>query len=173
MAKTAAELMAELSHDKSFDNIKQKKAEKIKSLENFFALDEKSIITELLGIGFEVKSVWDFVNSPNNYDEAIPVLIRHLDIYHHPRVLSGILRALAIPELSNNELLWRKVVEIFCSSKSDVEIEIPEERGLQEAAAIAIEALSISSRKKELKILISEKSKSDGAIYLKEKLKKI
>lgn len=43
-------------------------------------------------------SVWDLVNSEEPYPQAVPILLKHLNVEHHPRISEGIVRALGVVE---------------------------------------------------------------------------
>jgi hypothetical protein len=72
--------------------------------------DEASLVAALANAGFCVRSVWDLVNSPGPYKEAIPVLLEHLKMPYLDRTRDGIARALAIPDARN---AWAELVELF------------------------------------------------------------
>lgn len=171
MAKTAAELMAELSKNKDFQEKQASKQEALEARRRLYEEDQKGLLNELSELGFDLFSVWDFVNSENNYWDAIPTLINHLSIKHHPRVLSGILRSLAIEELSNDQGLWDRVIEIYKTARSDDEIAVPEERGLQESAAAALEVLASKERIPSLESIIESRPNGDGVAWLRNRLR--
>jgi HEAT repeat protein len=56
------------------------------------------LIRDLCSVGYEVKSVWDLVNTSNAYPEALPVLAKHLERDYPPEIKDGIARALAVPD---------------------------------------------------------------------------
>ena len=68
------------------------------------AEDEKELVNEIRAVGYEIDSVYDFVNNKphptlgNNftdtYEKAYPILVEHLKKPHHPRIREGIVRAL-------------------------------------------------------------------------------
>ncbi len=60
--------------------------------------DERDIVAECREAGFDIESIWDFVNTNESYKEAIPVLLRHLTKEHHLRTREGLVRALTTPE---------------------------------------------------------------------------
>jgi hypothetical protein len=171
MKQSAEEFLAELAKDKDFLEMQAAKQKAFEALERLCQEDEKELLNELSTLGFNVSSVWDFVNRKNDYWAAIPTLIKHLSIKHHPRVLSGILRSLAIKKLSGDPILWDKVAEIYLKTKSDDEISVPEERGLQEAALVALETLATKERISSLESIIKSRPTGDGIYYLKKSLK--
>lgn len=79
-----------------------------------FALEEAPIITELAELGFSVRSVWDFVNTNQDYTAAIPTLLTHFALPYHTRIHEGIIRALTTKEargLAETALLEALLVE--------------------------------------------------------------
>lgn len=171
MGKTASELMSELEKDASYKLMKSEKDEKMKNLRTIYDNDEKLLVKELRQAGFSIDSVWDFVNSDNYYLEAESILVEHLKFDHHPRILSGIVRSLAVKEFSKNNELWELLDELYRKTPSDSLISVPEKRGLQEAIAIALECLSTGSRVESLKQLINEKPNGDCIDLLESRLK--
>ncbi|WP_444935778.1 hypothetical protein ACJJIW_16665 [Microbulbifer sp. JMSA004] len=173
MSKTAAELMAELAKNKEYQAMKKAQNERLTDLEKLYADDERELVKELNQAGFAVASVWDFVNSKNDYMGAVPILIKHLKNKHHPKILAGLARSLAVAEFSSNDELWSVLVELYNKAPSDSEIDIPEERGAQEAIAVALESLALSSRTESLKKLIEKNQSGDGIHWLRDKLKEL
>jgi len=171
MGKTAAELMAELAEDKEFQAKKKARDAYFLNLEKKYSEDEKLLVKSLNEKGFAVSSVWDLVNSKNDYFEAQPILISHLKTQHHPKTLAGIARSLAVPEFSGNDELWNLLSELYEKTPPNSEIEVPEERGMQEAIAVALECLTTPSRTSKLEKLIAMTPNGDGIHWLKERLK--
>lgn len=173
MGKTAAELMAELAKNKEFQAKKIARDKHFADLEKRYADDEKTLVEELNQAGFSVSSVWDFVNSKNDYLGAEPILVNHLKIHHHPKILAGIARSLAVTEFSGNDELWSLLIELYEKTSSDSDIDVPEERGSQEAIAVALECLATSQRVDSLKKLIASTPNGDGIQWLQEKLEEL
>ncbi len=171
MAKTAAELISELKKSEVYQAKKQAQGRQFSNLEEMYAIDQKQLVKELNQAGFPVRSVWDFVNAENDYAGAVPILIKHLKIKHHFKILAGIARSLAIAELSNNDELWNLLVDLYSKTPSNAAIKIAEERGAQEAIAVALESLAIESRVDSLKKLIDKNPEGDGIDWLQDKLK--
>lgn len=173
MAKTAAELMAELAKNKEYQARKQAKDEHFAKLKKMYDDDQRELVEELNQAGFSVGSVWDFVNSKNDYMKAEPILVNHLKVRHHPKILAGIARSLAVAEFSGNDELWSLLVDLYKKVPSDSDISVPEERGSQEAIAAALECLATQKRVDSLKKLVANKSSGDGIQWLREKLKEL
>lgn len=93
---TAAELQAQLSKDKEFQNWLKEKEEVRKMLEAAYAEDEKPLIQDLKKLGYNFSSSWDLVNTKSSYRNAIPILIAHLSKRYLIKNREGIARALAV-----------------------------------------------------------------------------
>ena len=104
----ADELMKKLENDQEYQAMRKRKDQELKEHQKVLAEDEKNLIEDLKEQGYEVNSVWDFVNNNNRYEflrqfdgdyvNAYPILVKHLDEEHHPRVREGIIRALTIKD---------------------------------------------------------------------------
>lgn len=94
---TAADLVRALSNDPEF--LKKQELRERERLNKAKKLLEAGapLNQALKNVGFPVESVWDLVNSKNNYSAAIYVLIEHLNIAYPKEILEGIARALATP----------------------------------------------------------------------------
>lgn len=93
---TAGELIAKLEADPEF---RRKKGEREAQMAVIFERrkkDEAGLVAELRAAGYEVDSVYDFVNTEAEYPDAVPILIRHLDLPHESVIRGGIVRALTI-----------------------------------------------------------------------------
>ncbi|MEP1571250.1 hypothetical protein [Roseibium album] len=170
MARSIVEIMQELENDKEFLALKATKDEEFNRLEQMFAQDEVDMVEELNNAGFDVCSVWDFVNLDNNYYKAKDILFNHLEIKHHPRILEGIARALAVPEFGDDDRLWATLIKMYVNTLPDSEIEISEERGLQQGIATALSVLTTPSRLEALKNLLKENPNRDGTEFFEERI---
>jgi len=108
---TAAELLARLANDAEHQRKLREKETARENLQRQLAADESDLVSEIRANGIEVQSVWDLVNTDVSYRSAIPVLVRHLEVAHHPRTLQGIVRALATAEAK--ELAFTPLVRLF------------------------------------------------------------
>jgi hypothetical protein len=93
---TAAELLAKLRRNSSFVSREKRRQEENRRVEEDSQKEQKELLTELSNVGLHVKSVWDLVNTEKDYQDAIPVLVRHLCMPYSTRVKEGIVRALAV-----------------------------------------------------------------------------
>lgn len=94
----ASDLMAELHSDPEWIERDRLREQKRQAAEDSFRIEEAPIIHDLAGAGYEVGSVYDFVNTSAGYPAAIPVLIDHLSRPYRARIRQGIGRALAVVE---------------------------------------------------------------------------
>lgn len=77
---------------------------------------EKGLIEDLKKVGISVSSVWDLVNSPNNYKQAESVLIKHFKAAKESRYKEGIVRALGVKGFKN---AIRPLIDEFKKSKDE------------------------------------------------------
>ncbi len=104
--RTAGELMDELSRNPEYQARRKAQDERVAELQAVCAGDERMLVREIQGLGYQVTSVWDLVNNAPHpflprpftgpYERAYPTLVRHLDVAHHPRIREGIIRALIV-----------------------------------------------------------------------------
>ncbi len=93
---TAGELVAQLEADPDYQARMQKRRAELAPIWEQRRKDEARLVEELRAAGFPVESVFDFVNTAEEYPEALPILVRHLDLPHDPCTRDGIIRALTI-----------------------------------------------------------------------------
>lgn len=62
--------------------------------------EQTQLLEDLKEVGFNGKSIWDFVNSHEPYPEAIPVLLEHVQRVptYSETTLTGLIRALTVKE---------------------------------------------------------------------------
>ena len=92
----AAELVAQLEADPEYQARMRKGEAELAPLWEQRRRDEMPLVQELRKAGFQVESVYDFVNTREEYREALPILVRHLDVPHDPCIREGIIRSLTI-----------------------------------------------------------------------------
>jgi hypothetical protein len=98
--------MARLAADPEYQKRVAERDRKIEARHQEFAAEDATLAREAAALGYAIASVWDFVNSSphpflprrfvGSYERAYPMLIRHLQLPHHPRVREGIIRALTV-----------------------------------------------------------------------------
>ena len=55
-----------------------------------FDEDEKDMLAELRAVGIDVTSVWLIKQDYTAFKQAVPVLVKHLAMEHHPKIIGGI-----------------------------------------------------------------------------------
>lgn len=120
-ATTAAEFKAELANDPTYQRMIRRKEEERKKLELVLNSDQRELIQSCCEVGVPIQSVWDLVNTTEHYPLAIPILVKHLEIEHHPRILEGIVRALITTD--SRGVAFNALVKLFnqtTDSESDL-----------------------------------------------------
>jgi hypothetical protein len=95
---TAAELSAELQANPEFQAAKRERDAKLAERVRWLQIEEQPILADLREIGRNVESIWDLVNTATNYREAVPILLKHLQLPYSDTTRDGIARALAVPD---------------------------------------------------------------------------
>lgn len=95
---SATDLMAELHANPEWVAQNTAREARRAAAEAQFRIEEEPIIADIAVAGFQVRSVWDLVNTNKRYPAAIPVLLDHLRRSYHPRIREGIIRALTVKE---------------------------------------------------------------------------
>jgi len=89
---------AELENDPIYQANRKRALARAAERSAMLAQDEGPMLQEIYEAGLEIESVWDLVNTGERYPEAVPVLLKHLEVKHHPWTKKGIVRALICPE---------------------------------------------------------------------------
>lgn len=92
----AAEFVAQLEADPEYQARMRKREAELAPIWERRRKDEAPLVQELRQAGFQIESVFDFVNTAQEYRSALPILIRHLEIPHEPWIREGIIRSLTI-----------------------------------------------------------------------------
>jgi len=114
---TAEEHQAQLEKDPEWVARNAEREARLKEREEQFRREEAVLLSELRSIGFNVESVWDFVNTAEKYPGAIPVLLRHLSLPYHKRIKEGIIRALTVNYAGPDVL--RALIRQFCEETDE------------------------------------------------------
>lgn len=93
---TAAEHMALLQKDPLWVARNAESETRLKQRQEQSRREQAKLLAELKDVGFQVESVWDFVNTADKYPAAIPILLRHLMVPYGKRIEEGIVRALTV-----------------------------------------------------------------------------
>lgn len=103
-SQTAAEFVRELDSDPEYLARRLAKDRAVEALARECAADQSELLAALRGLGVQVGSIYDFVNSGGAPPAAIPLLVAHLDKPHHPRIWEGIVRSLSVHHARDHAL---------------------------------------------------------------------
>ena len=119
--ETASEFMAELLANDEFVREDAQRAAMFEARAQELRSAEAPIVNDLRSAGVEVSSVWDLVNSADDYISALPVLIQHLSIRAYPdRVHESLGRALAVRQA---QPYWGKLRDLYVAATGAGEAE--------------------------------------------------
>lgn len=166
---TAAELMAQLEKNEDYQAMKKNKEEELEKIYKPVFESEKPLVKKLNDLGYAVKSVWDFVNTTESYERAIPLLIESLKEDYHLRIKAGIARSLIVYEAK--DVAWDTLIDQFKKAKPKEEIKNKEERGYKSALALALSEFMDESRIDQILELVLDQSHGSGRWFLVDKLK--
>jgi hypothetical protein len=126
------------------------------------AAAERPILLELAGVGIEVRSVWDLVNTSTPYPDALPILMRHLQAGRYPdRVMESLARALAVKPAVR---WWGELAALYRSASRPGEIE-----GL----AVALAATATKAQLDDLIELVQLADKGEIRILFLRPIKRL
>lgn len=113
---TAADLLAKLENDPEFVARRKQQEQELQSRAHSRREEEGPLIADLNAAGCAVSSVWDLVNRADDYPNAIPTLLAHLDRPHSSAVREGIARALGTPSA---RAMWASLAARFESEHDE------------------------------------------------------
>jgi len=115
---------------------------------------ERAIVEDLAGVGVEVDSVWDLVNSSEPYPDALPVLMGHLERGGYPdRVMESIGRALAVKP---SVVFWDRLKSRWLNARGP---------GEEDGAAVALAACATRGQFDDLVAFLSAEERGQSRIY--------
>jgi len=151
---TAAELMAELNQDPDFQRVTSEREAKRREQELQWRAAEQPIVSDLRGVGLQLESVWDLVNSSDPYRDALPILVKHLELGGYPdRVMEGVARALAVKPAGAH---WTRLRDLYLRAEGPDEM-----NGL----AVALAAAATPDNLDDLLMLLNETSRGETRLY--------
>jgi hypothetical protein len=106
----AGEFHALLEKDPDWVAMRHAKDEEIAKRRAESQREEAPIIADLAAAGVHAKFVSDLVNRRNDYDSALPVLMRHLLLDYCDRTKEMIARSLAVPEAAP---YWAELLAMY------------------------------------------------------------
>jgi hypothetical protein len=110
-AMTAEELLREFEADPEFTRVQAGQDAARRDAERTLRAAEAPLVDDLARAGFAVDSAWDLVNTSDPYPEALPILLRHLQLPYPDRVREGIARALAVR--GDAAFAWDTLVDLY------------------------------------------------------------
>ena len=159
---TAAEFMAELMAKDEFVREDARRAAMFEARAEELRSAEVPIVNDLRSAGVEVSSVWDLVNSPNDYDDALPILVQHLSTRAYPdRVRESLGRALAVRQA---QPYWGKLRDLYLAATG---------AGEGEGLAIALAGSAAPENLDGLLELINQHPQGTTQIHLLRAIKRV
>ena len=109
--QTVEEFIAERNNDPAWVEQERLRNQQLERVAAMRRKDERCLVQEIRGCGYEVNSVYDLVNNVTNprypflpinftggYERAYPILVKHLDLEHEFMIRQGIIRALTVKD---------------------------------------------------------------------------
>lgn len=123
---------------------------------------EQPIVSDLRGVGVDVNSVWDLVNTAVPYPTALPMLLKHLEKGGYPdMVMESLGRALAVKPAA---FAWDRLRTLYLAAQG---------RGEEKGLAVALAASATVEHLPALIDLLGEDSKSDTRIHFLRTIKRL
>ena len=122
--------------------------------------EEAPILADLRELGYEVESVWDLVKSNNNYDIAVPILIKHLYLSYSDVIRGGLARSLAIPAAKSE---WSTLIDLY---RNEPVVGIGNGLGAKDGLAAALSAISTDETMEEIVDLAMDASNGSSRVLL-------
>ena len=158
---TLAEHNAILAADPAYVKMRQEKDAALNEKAKRLQKDASPLLEELRGLGWDVKSAWDLVNTAVPYTSAIPVLLKHLGRPYIDRNREAIARALAVPAAA---YAWPILKEEYRLA--------PFNSGVKNGLAVALSAVVRESVIEELVELVKDQSNGESRVLLLQGLRK-
>src|SRR5687767_9999763 len=108
--QSAEDFLAQLAADPEYQARKTVWNAETKKVAEALARAEAPVVVALQEAGFEITSVWDFVNTTQPYVGALPILLGHLQRDYPDKVRESIARAMAVPD---SKFAWRTLLKLF------------------------------------------------------------
>ncbi|HYG77440.1 MAG TPA: hypothetical protein VEK08_20705 [Planctomycetota bacterium] len=118
--------------------------------------EDQKVSNELRRVGIDVTSVWNLVNAPNDYMQAIPSLATLLTKMKSPRVKEGIARALTVKGVEDD------VIRVLISEFTNFRPKSHIEQGVKWALANAISTVCDRRWKDEILRMAADKQHGDS-----------
>lgn len=131
-------------------------------------IEEEPLLSELREVGWNCESVWDLVNTSKRYPEAIPVLLKHLQLPYSDRTREGIARSLAVREAKS---AWPIIVSEYKKATIGWGIKAPGDKrkfplGAKDGLACALRAAVTDETLEELIALAEDPTHGESRLLL-------
>lgn len=95
---TAAELSEQLRADPEFVARQKERERTLAERAARYRAEQATLLSELRAAGLKIQAVSDLINTSKKYEQAIPILLRHLQKPYSDVTRETIARSLAVPE---------------------------------------------------------------------------
>lgn len=154
-ATTPGELMRELENDPLYRARVAVRDAQVAAEKESFRIAEAPIVEDLRAAGFTVASVWDLLDPTVPHDDALPILVKHLESARYPdRVLELLGRALAV---KSARAYWDRLLAFY---------RIAYGRGAREGVAVAIAACARPEDVDDLVALLGDDWRGVSRVHL-------
>ncbi|WP_148649578.1 hypothetical protein [Lysobacter antibioticus] len=139
-------------------------------------IEQKPILSELRGVGVLTESIWSLLKRTEPYPEAIPILLKHLQLPYSDVTRDGLARALAVPE-PEVHAAWPILVQQYITCPTGRGIVAPGETeewplGAKDGLACALTMAVTEATLPEFISLVRDRSQGEGRVLLLSVLKK-
>jgi hypothetical protein len=151
---SATEFMAQLQKDQEYQREKEGFDADVQQRASVLRAAERPIVAALDGVGVQVDSVWDLVNTSEPYPTALPILVQHLEHGGYPdRVMESLGRALAVKPAV---VYWDRLKAVYLS---------PRNSGEEDGAAVALAGCATEAQFDDMVGFLSLSERGDSRIY--------
>ncbi|WP_141233557.1 hypothetical protein [Lysobacter antibioticus] len=140
-------------------------------------IEQMPILAELRAVGVDTESIWTLLKRTTPYPEAIPILLKHLQLPYSDVTRDGLARALAVPEPEVRRA-WAILVEQYRSCPFGLGFVAPADTemlrlGAKDGLACALSAAVTEETLPELIELLRDSSNGNSRVLLLSPLKKL
>ena len=164
--ETARELLQRIESDPEFIARRAAREGDIAERRARRRIEEEPVLAELRKVGLHIESMWDLVNTSQNYDVAVPVLLTHLQRGHPEEVRGVIARALGVPAAAS---AWPLLVREYRNAKAPV---YRADFGVKHGLAVTLGIIATGDRVDELASFARDTANGPSRIYFLPKLRR-
>ena len=163
---SAGDLLARLQANPDYVAMqeRQRKESQIRSERSH--QEQTLLLTELREAGCCIHSVWDLVNTSDNYDAVIPILLKHLKLPYSGVIRGGIARALAVPAARS---AWD---ELFSEYIKEPAVGPGHGLGAKDGLAVALSALVTDDTIEQLAAVAQDPMHGSSRVLFVQPLRK-